>query len=96
MDASTELRPGMFVQIRLVTGKDVEIVVVPQEALRQVAGLTKLFSVRDGKAHEHRIPPGAAQDSWREVPRETVPPGTPVAIEKLEQLTDGAAVKGRQ
>ncbi len=95
LDSGAELRPGMFVQIRLVIQKDVEIVVVPKEALYQVAGLTKLFTVQDGKAREHRIPAGATQDGWAEVPREAAPPGATVAVEKLAQLTDGALVKGR-
>ena len=42
----------MFVQVRLVTARDASVVAVPQDALYYVAGLTKIFAIRDGKAVE--------------------------------------------
>ena len=62
------LRPGMFVQVQLVAQKGAEAVVVPKEAVYTVAGLTKLFVIRDGRAVEQRINPGQEWDGWMEVP----------------------------
>jgi membrane fusion protein, multidrug efflux system len=87
------LRPGMFVQVDLVLQKNNEIVVVPQQAVYNVAGLTKLFVIRNGKAVEVRINPGQRVENWVEVPRDQVNPGDAVAISGLGQLVNGLAVR---
>jgi RND family efflux transporter MFP subunit len=87
------LRPGMFVQVRLVTERAVSVVVVPKAALYSVAGLTKLFVIRDGKAVETKAPPGREHDGWVEVPAEQVKPGEPVAVSDVALLVNGAPVK---
>jgi membrane fusion protein, multidrug efflux system len=87
------LRPGMFVQVDLVLQKNNEIVVVPQQAVYNVAGLTKLFVIRNGKAVEVRINPGLRVENWVEVPRDQVNPGDAVAVSGLGQLVNGLAVR---
>jgi RND family efflux transporter MFP subunit len=87
------LRPGTFVQVDLVQERNSEIVVVPQQAVYTVAGLTKLFVVRDGKAVEVRVAPGRKLDQWVEVPRELVNPGDAIAVSGLGQLVDGQPVR---
>jgi len=87
------LRPGTFVQVRLTTAKDVEIVSVPKRALYNVAGLTKVFAVRDGKAVEYRVAPGVEGADWMEVPEGTVKAGETVAVSNLGALVDKAVVK---
>lgn len=89
----TRLRPGMFVQVQLLLQKGVDSVMVPNEAIYAVAGLTKLFVIRDGRAVEQRINPGQVVDGWTEVPRESVGPGERVAITALNQLVTGIPVK---
>jgi RND family efflux transporter MFP subunit len=86
------LRPGMFVQVRLVVARDVEIVVVPKSAIHNVAGLTKVFVIHDGKVVEHRIPPGREIGDWVEVP-DKIRPGEAVAVSNLGALVDGLSVK---
>ena len=86
------LRPGAFVQVRLVTNRDATITTVPKNALYSVAGLSKVFVVRNGKVVEFRVPPGIERDGWVEVPAE-IHPGEPVVINKLDLLVDGAAVE---
>ncbi|MDX2179515.1 MAG: efflux RND transporter periplasmic adaptor subunit [Bryobacteraceae bacterium] len=88
-----KLRPGTFVQVRLTTSKDVEIVSVPKRALYNVAGLTKVFAVRDGKAVEYRVAPGVEGPDWMEVPSGTVQAGDMVAVSNLAALVDKASVK---
>jgi RND family efflux transporter MFP subunit len=86
------LRPGMFVQVRLVVSKRNETVVVPKSAIYSVAGLTKLFVIQNGRAVERRITPGQEIGDWIEVPGDAVNPGDSVAVTQLGQLIGGTPV----
>ena len=87
------LRPGMFVQIKLVVSKNAPITVVPKQAVYTVAGLSKIFVV-DGKVtREIRFTPGQEVGAMVEVPGDAVRPGAIVAIEKLPMLTEGIEVR---
>jgi RND family efflux transporter MFP subunit len=88
----SRLRPGMFVQVRLVVERNVDIVVVPNEAIQTVAGLTKLFTIQDGKASEVRFRRGDEMNGWVEVRDAQIQAGDLVATSKLAVLTNGAAV----
>jgi RND family efflux transporter MFP subunit len=89
----SRLRPGMFVQVQLSLQKGAEVVMVPKEAIYSVAGLNKLFVIRDGRAVERKITPGQELEGWVEVPREAVSPGDRVATSALAQLVNGTPVK---
>lgn len=90
------LRPGMFAQVNLVLGREVEVVMVPKQALYSIAGLTKLFVIKDGKAIERRIIPGIEQGGWVEVPADAVRPADRVAVSNLGALVNGSAVTERK
>lgn len=92
----SRLRPGMFVQVRLVIDRDATAVVVPREALYTVAGLTKLFIIRDGRAVEKKVLLGEKFDGWIEVRDGVVAPGELVALDHLPELVNGAGVKIRR
>ncbi len=87
------LRPGMFVQVKLVVSKASPITVVPKQAVYTIAGLSKLFTVEGGVAREIRFTPGQTGDDWIEVPDGSIQPGQTVAITQLPMLSDGAAVR---
>lgn len=89
------LRPGTFVQVQLITEKNVPILTVPKNALYTIAGLTKAFAIRDGKAVEFRVPPGAEGDTWMEVPASAVSAGELVAVSNLPALVNQAPVTAR-
>lgn len=89
------LRPGTFVQVQLITERNVPVVTVPKTALYSIAGLTKAFAIRDGKAVEFKVPPAAEGDSWIEVPKGSVAPGELVAVSNLAALIDQAPVTAR-
>jgi RND family efflux transporter MFP subunit len=91
-EADPRLRPGMFVQVRLVVERQAAVVTVPREAVYTVAGLTKVFVIQDGKVVEHRVPPGLVRDGWIEVPASRIRPGDAVAVTNLGLLVDGARV----
>lgn len=86
------LRPGMFVRIDVALARDATAVVVPSEALYQIAGLTKVFVIRDGRVTANLIAPGREIGGWVEVPADRVRPGDSVAIGNLGILVDGARV----
>jgi len=83
----------MFVQVELTSRKGVETVVVPKEAVYTVAGLTKMFVIRDGRAIEQKISPGQEWNGWMEVSPETVKPGDRVATSALNLLVTGTPVR---
>lgn len=87
------LRPGMFVQVRVVVSPDATVVVVPQRALHKIAGLTKLFVVREGRVIEHRLTTGQEWDGWVEVPSDVISPDEKVALSNLGLLVDGMLVR---
>ncbi|MDX2267256.1 MAG: efflux RND transporter periplasmic adaptor subunit [Bryobacter sp.] len=89
----SRLRPGGFVQVRLVTEKQSEAVLVPNASIFSVAGLNKVFVIRDGKAKEIRMTPGFERGGWSEVPAGTIQAGEKVAVSNLLNLVDGALVK---
>ncbi|MDP2999633.1 MAG: efflux RND transporter periplasmic adaptor subunit [Bryobacterales bacterium] len=92
LDNDARLKPGMFVQVRLVTARDASVVAVPKEAVYTVAGLTKIFVIRDGKAVEIRLTPGLEVDGWVEAPGGLVRAGELVATSNLAALVNGAPV----
>ncbi len=93
--SDARLRPGMFVQVKLVTEPGAQVTVVPEQAVYSLAGLTKIFVVRDGKAHEIRLGAPTRTDGFVEVPGGGLKPGDKVAITNLPMLIDGAAVGAR-
>ena len=91
--SDARLRPGMFVQVQLVVAKGNEAVLVPKSAIYSVAGLTKMFTIHNGRATEHKIAPGQEVEGWVEVPRDQVNAGDQVAVSGLAQLVNGMPVK---
>jgi RND family efflux transporter MFP subunit len=90
VEPDRRLKPGMFVQVRLVVARDAPIVVVPKDAVYAVAGLSKVFVVRNDTAVERRLQPGEQLGDWVEAPG--IQPGDTVAISNLGALTDGVKV----
>ncbi|MFN7920647.1 MAG: efflux RND transporter periplasmic adaptor subunit [Bryobacteraceae bacterium] len=91
--SAPELRPGMFVQVRLTASRGAAITTVPQQAVYTVAGLTKVFAIRDGKAKEIRFTPGQTVEGSVEVPGGALNPGERVALDNLGNLVDGVDVR---
>jgi RND family efflux transporter MFP subunit len=92
-NSDPRLRPGMFVQVNLVTDRASQAVMVPKDAIYSIAGLTKLFAIRDGKAVEYRINPGRELDGWVEVPAADIQPGDQVAVSNVPMLVNNAEVR---
>jgi multidrug efflux pump subunit AcrA (membrane-fusion protein) len=90
------LKPGSFVQVRLVTDPAFRVVSIPRAAVYTVAGLNKFFSIQNGKAVEHRIPEIQGSNGQVEIPPGIIEAGTVVAVSSVPLLSDGAAVTVRQ
>ncbi|MBI1787725.1 MAG: efflux RND transporter periplasmic adaptor subunit [Acidobacteria bacterium] len=91
LDADPRLKPGMFVQVRLVS-KKVEVVVVPKAAVYSVAGLSKVYAIRDGRAVECKLEGAPVAGDWVEAPAALIRPGDKVAVSNLALLVHGAPV----
>ncbi|HEY3744082.1 MAG TPA: efflux RND transporter periplasmic adaptor subunit [Bryobacteraceae bacterium] len=90
------LRPGMFAQVNLQLEREVNVVMVPKQAIYTIAGLNKMFIIRDGKAIELRVIPGIEQNGWVEVPSDIVHPSDRVAVSNLGTLVNGSPVTERK
>jgi membrane fusion protein, multidrug efflux system len=86
------LRPGFFGHGEIVVRFDERALAVPRNAIITFAGVTKLFSVEEGKAREHEVTLGVdLGDGWVEV-TQGVTRGIPVVTTGLSKLVDGAPV----
>jgi membrane fusion protein (multidrug efflux system) len=90
------LRPGMFVQVRLVVSQEAEVLMVPEASLLTIAGLTKMFTIRDGKTVELRVTPGVKQNGWIEVTGAEIRAGDPVITSSISNLVSGLPVAVRK
>lgn len=92
-ESDARLRPGMFVQVRIITERSAQIVTVPKQAVLTIAGLSKVFTLIDGKVVEHRITPGAEYGDFVEVAAGDIKAGDRVATSRLGQLVNGTPAK---
>jgi RND family efflux transporter MFP subunit len=89
------LKPGSFVQLQLNTTANSAATVVPRVAVYRIAGLSKFFVVKNGRALERRFEPGLEFGDFVEVPSGLTQPGDRVAVTNLAMLSDGLAVAVR-
>jgi len=102
------LKSGGFAAASILVGSDADAVTVPEEAIVRFAGVTKLFTVADGRATAVPVEVGVRFDvapvggrtagagrRWVEVVG-GVAAGTPVVTTGHSQLGDGTAVRVRE
>jgi len=92
VDDDPRLRPGMFVNVTVVTAAGAPALLAPREAVYEIAGVAKVFVIESGKAVERRVRPGAETGGWRELSGEGVAAGQQVAVSNLNRLESGRAV----
>ena len=96
------LGPGSFVKGEVLTHIDPSARTVPEESLVSFAGVTKVFVVRDGRAHEVQVRTGVALDvpgaagprGWVEVEGD-LRRGDAVVTSGQSQLAEGTPVRVR-
>jgi membrane fusion protein (multidrug efflux system) len=90
------IRPGFFGHGEIVVSKDDRALAVPRSALSTFAGVTKLFVVEEGVAHERAVQLGVdLGDGWVEIAH-GVAQGKVVATSGLSKLADGTPVVVRE
>lgn len=85
------LKPGLFARSAVVLREDRDVAFVPESAVSHFAGLTRVFVVMNGTAHERTVTLGIRKDGFIEVVK-GVQAGEQVATSGLAQLQDGAPV----
>ncbi len=93
LENDARLRPGSFVQVKLATHNTQIVNLVPKAAIYSIAGLTKVFAIRQGKAVELHFQPGAEVKGFMEVPGDLLKAGDRVATSNLSTLFDGRTVQ---
>ena len=86
------LKPGFFANAAVVTRTDDRALMVPQEALTTFAGVTRLFVIRDGTAHQRTVQTGTRGSGGMVEILEGIAPDDAVAISGLTKLSEGTAV----
>lgn len=89
-----KLRPGGFAETDIVVDNEDKALVVPREAIAELAGVTKLFVVEQGVARAIPVRKGVEGSGWVEVLGEVPPDATVVTTGQvaLALLADGTAV----
>jgi membrane fusion protein (multidrug efflux system) len=90
------LKPGFFANAAVVTRTDDHALMVPQEAIITFAGVTKLFVIRDGVAHERQVRTGTRGSNGLVEIIDGVEPNELVATSGLTKLENGIAVSVRE
>jgi membrane fusion protein (multidrug efflux system) len=85
------LRPGMFVEARLVTEMRPEAVVVPEDAILPLEGRNFVWVVEEGSASRREVELGVRTPGFVEV-LSGLSPGEQVVVGGLQQLREGAPV----
>lgn len=85
------LKAGAFAKAEVLVRKDTGIPFIPEDAVVNFAGITKVFVVADGRVAERSVRLGARQDGMVEV-LEGVKLGEQVAASNLGQLSQGQPV----
>lgn len=91
-----KLKPGFFANGGVVTRTDDRALMVPQEALITFAGVTKLFVISEGTAHERQVRPGTRGTGGLVEIIEGVEPNELVATSGLTKLGNGVAVSVKE
>lgn len=93
LQKTTGLLSGQFVRVRLQTGVEKGVYLVPQGAvLQQSDGTYALYTMKDGKAHKTAVTVGAWDDAnW--IVRSGLKPGDQVIVNQILRLRDGREVK---
>jgi multidrug efflux pump subunit AcrA (membrane-fusion protein) len=94
-----ELKAGGFGRVDILTHEDPQAWTVPVESVVTFVGSTKVFVIRDGKAHVVPIAPGVEGQGWIELVRSASPElrlQDQVITSGLERLAEGVPVRVRE
>lgn len=90
-NADGSLRPGLYANARLQTGGTQTVTVVPAEAVRTSAGVSRVFVVV-GDHIEERVVSVLERTSTQVTIAQGLEPGERMAVDELDRLADGVPV----
>jgi RND family efflux transporter MFP subunit len=90
-DDTLRLKPGMFVEVRIATGKKENVLVIPRKAILYKQGKTYVFILKDGLAGQREITLGLTEEDLAEV-ASGLAEGDVIVSVGVENLKDGQPV----
>jgi len=90
-DDTLRLKPGMFVEVRIATGKKENVLVIPRKAILYKQGKTYVFILKDGLAGQREITLGLTEEDLAEV-ASGIAEGEVIVSVGVENLKDGQPV----
>lgn len=87
------LLPGGFARGAIETHTDPAVVFVPQDAVVVALGQSKVFTVKDGKAVEHKVTTGTHHGAFLEIVAGDLAPGDEVVVGGAAKLAAGVPVR---
>jgi membrane fusion protein (multidrug efflux system) len=86
------LRPGMFVEVTMITERREDVPVVPREAVTERGGRKVVFVLKGQKVERREVAVGLGDDEIVEI-RQGLEAGERIVVRGLETLTDGTRVR---
>jgi RND family efflux transporter MFP subunit len=90
-DDTLRLKPGMFVEVRIATGKKDNVLVIPRKAILYKQGKTYVFALKDNLAGQREITLGLTEEDLAEV-ASGIAEGDVIVSVGVENLKDGQPV----
>jgi multidrug efflux pump subunit AcrA (membrane-fusion protein) len=94
-NADGRLQPGGFARGSILTYTDENVLFVPREALVTFAGVSKVFTVADGKAVDHTVQVGVTLDGQVEIVKGLKAGAGDVVVGGAAKLAGGAPVTAK-
>jgi RND family efflux transporter MFP subunit len=90
-DDTLRLKPGMFVEVRIATGKKENVLVIPRKAILYKQGKTYVFVLKDNLAGQREVTLGLTEEDLAEV-ASGIAEGDVIVSVGVENLKDGQPV----
>ncbi|HKP45879.1 MAG TPA: efflux RND transporter periplasmic adaptor subunit [Pyrinomonadaceae bacterium] len=91
-NGSGALKPGQFATVRILQSRAQPAVLVPARAVRTESGVSRVFVIKDGQAHERVVQVGQTEGDLIQI-KNGVAADEQVATSNVEQLSDGMSVR---
>src|SRR5215213_9740498 len=91
-NSGNALKPGQFATVRILQERAESAVLIPARAVRNEAGVNRVYVIKDGHAEQRLVQTGQTEGDLIEV-KNGVAADEQVATSNLENLSDGITIK---
>jgi len=91
-NSGNALKPGQFATVRILQERAEPAVLIPARAVRNEAGVNRVYVIKDGHAEQRLVQTGQTEGDLIEI-KNGVAADEQVATSNVEQLTDGITIK---